>query len=282
MGMANIKSELWASDIIALLEDSLIGAAVGNRNIVKTDQGDTMHIVGAGEVTTSDYVQGVAITYSDPTDTDTSFTYNIDKNFAIIAHDKDVKQAAVAWQGLYASRGAHKLKDAIDESIFADHASWGLNNFETGSTDWQVGADGGQMNRLFASVAAQLDTANAAQQGRYMVLPSIGIQALRLHLGAKATELGDQVSNSGLVGRFLGFDVFHSNNLTTVSTTVHGMAGVTGDGFAYGQQIDPDDIEAMRDVDQFATYIRGRALAGHKVYRAGILVDINLNTNLLA
>lgn len=283
MGMANIKNELWALQIIALLKTKLVGEGICNPNVVPSATGDKCHIVGAGEVTVTDYDQDEDIEYQDPSDTDTEFTFNVDKKFALIVHDKDVKQAAIPWQSLYADRGAYGLVKALDASIFADHAAAGLDSYETGTTPWQLGTAGADLPNLFAALAKQLDEADAPDAGRFVVLPSIGIQAVRLYLaGRVGSTWGDTVTANGKVGDFMGFSVHMSNNLTTVGTTIHGLAGVKGDGIAWKVMIDPNDIEALRSEGRFATLVRGRCLAGHKVYRPGIVIDVNLNTSLLA
>ncbi len=282
MGMVNIKNELWALQIIALLKTKLVTEGICNPNVVPSAQGDKCHIVGAGEVTVSDTEQDTDIEYQDPADTDTEFTYNVDKKFALIVHDKDVKQAAIPWQALYADRGAYGLVKALDASVFADHASAGLDSYETGTTAWQLGTSGADVPALFAALAKQLDDADAPDAGRFVVLPSIGVQAVRLYMAGKNTNWGDKVTENGVVGDFMGFTIHKSNNLTTAAGVIHGLAGIKGDGIAWKTQIDANDIEALRSEGRFATLVRGRCLAGHKVYRPSIVVDLNLNSTLLA
>lgn len=282
MGMVNIKSEIWAQQIVALLETRLVAEGICNKNVVPGDNGAMCHIVGAGEVTVSAYDSSVDIEYQDPSDSDTEFIYNVDEHFGLMVHDKDVKQAAISWQDLYASRGAYGLIKALDASVFADHASAGLDSYESSTTPWQLGTAGADVPNLFAAITKQLNDADAPQDGRYIVLPSIGIQAMQLYLAGKSTSFGDQMLANGQVGNFMGFAVHMSNNLTTVATTIHALAGIKGDGIAWQVQIDPNDIESLRAEGRFATLIRGRVLAGHKVYRPGIVVDVNLNTSLLA
>lgn len=282
MGMINIKPEIWAQQIIALLKTRLVAEAICNKNVVPSANGDKCHIVGAGEVAVSDYDEDVDIVYEDPVDTDAEFTYNVDKKFAMIVHDKDVKQALIPWQDLYADRGAYGLIRALDASVFADFASAGLDSYESGTTPWQLGAAGADVPSLLASLAAQLDAVDAPQDNRYVVLPPIGVQALRLYSGARATNLGDEVLTNGQIDNLLGFDVYMSNNLTTAANTIHGLAGIKEDGIAWAVQIDPNDIESLRAEGRFANLIRGRILAGHKVYRPGIVIDVNLNATLLA
>jgi hypothetical protein len=278
MGMTNAKQELWAKTIIALLKTKLVGEAVCNKNVVLNTATSKFHIIGAGEVTVDNVNEDADLTYTEPSDSDTEFTWNIDKYFGILVKDTDVNQTEINWESIYADRGAYAAMKAVDASILAEYANAGLDNYESGSTSWQLGTAGADVPNLFASVGAQLDGADAPQEGRYIVLPPAGIQAIRLYGAGKNSGFGDQILANGQVGMFMGMTVFMSNNLTAG----HGLAGVAGDGIAYKVQIDPNSIESMRAQGRFATLIRGRIRAGHKVYRSGIVVDVNLNTSLLA
>jgi hypothetical protein len=282
MGMTNAKQELWAKTMIALLKTKLVAEAICNPSVVLNAATSKFHIIGAGEVTVTNYDEDTDISYQDPSDTDTEFTFNLDKYFGVMVKDTDVNQTEISWESIYADRGAYGCVKALDASVFADHAAAGLDNYETGTTPWQLGSAGADVPALFASVGAQLDAADAPQEGRYIVLPPAGIQAIRLYGASKNSSFGDQVLMNGMVGNFMGFSVFMSNNLTTVTTTIHGLAGVARENVAWKMQIDPSSIEQIRAQGRFANLIRGRIRAGHKVYRAGTLIDVNLNTTLLA
>ncbi len=276
------KQELWSATISELLKKSLRAAAIANTNVVNTSTGDKMHIVGMSDVAVaSTPAVGSALTYAEATDSDTEFTYNVDQYFAINAPDKDIRQTTINWQQIYAQRGAYKLAEAVDAAVFSDHASWTTDSYETGTTEWTLGTAGAQVPELFASINAQMNDLNMASEGRYIVLPTNGIQAIELYLGSKGTQLGDVVSTNGYKGKLHGLNVYHSNNLTSATSVTHGLAGVAGDGIAYGQQINPSDIEMLRDKDEFSNFIRGRVLAGYKVYEGARCIDVNLADALL-
>lgn len=284
MSMAHIKPELWAQEIILTLKKMLPAASVCNTNLAGdiTKKGDKLHIIGAGSVSTAAYPDSENITYADPSDTDTELEIDIDQYFAIKVEDKDRKQAAVSWEQIYAGQGAYKLKDDIDTQIMLEYANAGLDSYETGTTPWQWGAAGADVPKFFAALHKQLDDAKAPRVGRYVILPSIAIQALTLYASSRNTNWGDQVTLNGFAGNMFGFEVFMSANCYTESSVVHGLAGVKGYGMAFAQQINPDDIESLRLEGRFATGVRGRVLAGVATYQSGIMVDINLNTTLLA
>lgn len=281
MGMTNAKQELWAKTMIALLKTKLVAEGICNPNVVMNTKTGKFHIIGAGEVTVADVDEDVDLTYQETGDTDTEFTWNLDKYFGVIVKDTDVNQTEISWENIYADRGAYGCMKALDASVFGDHASWGINNYETGTTPWQLGTDGADCAKLFASIAEQLDSADSPQENRFVVLPPAGIQAIRLYGAGKNSGFGDTMLANGQVGSFMGFRVYMSNNLTTAASVIHGIAGVAQDGIAYKVQIDPNSIEQLRAQGRFASLIRGRVRAGHKVYRAAGLVDVNLNSTVL-
>lgn len=285
MAMANVIPELWATQIVELLSEKMVGAGICNTTIASrlNTQGDQFHIPLAAEVSTAAYTEAsTTITYSDPSDTVSTLTIDQDQYAALKIADEEVLQANQNWQQVYAARMANRLMDDIDENIFAEYANSGLNSFETGSTSWQLGSTGGDFPALIASLHRQLDNANAPEAGRYVVLPSNGIEAYRLYVGSRATDMGDDQSRNGRVGSFMGMDIIHSNNLTNESSTNHGLCGVRGDGIALAVQVSPSDIEAIRLEGKFATGIRARAKWGVVTYRSGIVIDVNLNETLLA
>jgi len=263
---------------------ALFAADIANRALAGAiaAKGDKLHIIGAGDVTTAAYPETADISYADPTDTDTELEINIDRYFGIKVEDKDRLQANVSWEQIYSSRGGYKLRDDIDTLLLAEYANAALDSYESSTTPWQLGVAGADVPAFFAALSKQLDDVDAPGAGRFVILPSIGIQAIRLYVAGRNTSWGDQVAQNGKVGNLLGFDIYMSRNCAVVNTTVHGLAGVKGMNIAYAQQINPGSIESLRLEGRFATGVRGRVLAGIKTYRPGTLIDVNLNTTLLA
>lgn len=283
MAMSNIIPELWAKMIIAKLQKSLVAATIANRNIAGevSARGDQLHIVAAGEVATGDYPASNNISYESVSDAVSTLTVNIDKYFAFKVEDSEKKQANVPWQQIYSERGSYNLRDDIDTLLFEEYANASLNSFETGSTDWQLGTAGADVPALMAALAKQLNDVDAPQEGRFFAMPTICLQAFQLYFASRSTNLGDTVLANGSLGRAFGFDLFVSRNVAG-TTTLHGLAGVYGHSIAYAQQVDPRSIEELRAEGRFASLVRGRVLAGIKTFRPATLIDVNLNSTLLA
>lgn len=281
--MDAIKMEKWAPDMTKLLEGSLVGAAVGNLNVVVNGAMAKCHIVGAGDVTVFDVDDDTDIEYQDVTDTDTEFEWNLDKGFGILIKDADKAQTEIDFAPIYSARGAYGLKKALDTAFLANYASAGLDSYETGTTAWQIGAAGADVPALFASILRQLEDAEMQDGAQpYLVAPPILIQGIRLYAASKNTSWGDSVTLNGMVDKFMGVDVYRSTNLTTSGGVIHALAGVTGDNIAMKTLIAPESMEQMRAQGRWGTLVRGRCKAGTKVYRSDTLIDVNLNETLLA
>jgi len=284
MATMNVVPEVWAREIIEQLP--LYTALGGLANIVTGEinrKGDQLHIIGADAVSVAQYPASDNITYAAAADSDNTLLIDTDYYGAVKIEDDTARQAPMDIMPIYARDIARKLAEQWEaDGLAAAYAAAGINSFETGTTDWQLGTAGADVPAMLTGINKQLDDNGAPRAGRYIILPTIAIQALTLYAASKATNFGDQSSLNGYVGRMFGFDVYTSNKCPVVSTTVHGVAGVKGDGIAGAVAIPASEIEEIRLEGRFASGIRSRALYGWKVYRPAVLVDVNLNTTLLA
>ena len=284
MGMAYIKQELWARQIVAQLRTKLIGAQVANTNLLQ-GKGDKWHVIAAGDVTTFAVDDDADIVYSDPTDSDTELTPNIDQGFGLIVKDSDVVQSEIPWQGIYADRGAHQLRVDLDTAFLGDYDDAGADSYETSATAWQFTKDtAADIPQLFARLTKQADDLNWPEEGRALIAPSGLKEAMNLYLGGRATQGGDKVVQMGISSSMKVFDwnLWFSNNCTTASSVTHGIATMIGDGMALKVLVDPASIESMRAEGRYGTLVRGRVKGVHGVYRSATVIDVNFNSTVVA
>jgi hypothetical protein len=285
MAMANVIPELWAKEIVELLSEQMVAAGIANVTIASSlnMEGDQFHIPTAAEVTTATYSEAATtITYADPTDTKTTLSIDQDKYAAIKVSDEEALQANQDWARAYARRMANRLADDIDTHVLGLYTEADSISYETGTTDWQLGATGADFPALIASLHKTLDDAFAPSQGRFVILPPNGIQAARLYVAGRATALGDEVARNGVIGEYMGMDIIMSSNLTNETSTNHGICGVRSESIALAVQIAPASIESVRLEGKFGTGIRARAKWGAVTYRPSTLIDVSLNETLLA
>jgi len=285
MALSNLQRELWANTLVALFNENAWMNRLINTNVVGDTMGDVFHIIGAGDVAVEDVDDDADLSYDELTDTNVSLTPNFDKAFKFIHKDTDKTGTNLNAIPTYVARGAERLIDAWDASILADHASTG-SNFDNGGTDWQFTKDTAAEIPVFMAklekAVVDLNWPDASE--KYIVAPSGFKEAILTYTGGRASDLGDSVLTQGLNNAFTygGFNVFISNNCTTVSTTLHGLCGLVGNGIAGITQVNPNSIETLRAEGRFADLYRGRMRGGHKVYKTDAVVDIEFNSTVVA
>jgi len=285
MALSYVQKEVWANGIIALFETTTVAGQVVNRNVIADTRADKWRIVAASDVSVDDVSDSTDLSYDDVTDTETEVTVNFDKAFTLVDYDSNKVETDMDYMSTYIKRGAYKLTDALDEGVFGVHGDAGSNFYLSGTTDIQfTAATCAEIPVFFGKLAkAVKDLDWPESQPKWLAVPSGFKEAILTYTGGRESALGDSTLTAGRSDAFVygGFNCFISNNLTTVSTTTHGLCGLVGDGIALGVQVSPDSIEQMRAEGRFADLYRGRMRAGYKVYRSAALVDINLNSTVV-
>lgn len=284
MATLNVVPEIWAREIIEQLP---LYTAMGDVANILTGEvnrrGDQLHIIGADAVSVAAYPESNNITYAAAADTDNTLLIDTDYYGAVKIEDDTARQSPVDVMPIYARDIARKLAEQWEEDgLAAAYAGAAADSFETSTTPWQLGAAGADVPKMMTGVNKTLDDVGAPRAGRYLILPTIGVQALTLYAASRATTFGDTAATNGYVGSMFGFDVYTSNKVALESSTYHAVAGVKGDGIAGAVAIPPGEVEEIRLEGRFASGVRARALYGWKVYRSDVLVDVNLNESLLA
>ena len=286
MALTKVQQELWSNTMIALFETMTVAGRVVNRNVIADTRNDSFHITAASEVSVSDVNDAADITYDALTDTETAITPNFDKAFSLLDLDTNKAETAIDYMQTYLRRGAYKLADELDADIFADSYAAAGSNFQEGSTDWQFTKDTcAEIPAFYGKLAKAVKDLDWPEgQEKYIVIPSGMKEAILTYTGGRATAMGDSklANGSSDVFTYGGFTNLVSNNLTTESTTTHGLCGLVGDGIALGVQVDPSSIESMRAESRFGTLYRGRMKAAHKVYRDTAVVDVEFNSTVVA
>ena len=285
MALTKVQQELWANTMQALFETLTLVGRVANRNLIKDTRADVWHIVAASDVSVTDVDDTADLTFDALTDTEVQVTPNFDKAFSLIDLDTNKVESAINYMPTYLQRGAYKLVNALDTAVWGEYANAG-STFDNGGTDWQFTKDTAANIPAFfgklSKAVKDLDWPEAAP--KYLIGPSGFKEAILTYTGGRESALGDSDITQGRPDMFMygGFNVGISNNLTTETSTTHGLCGLVGDGIALATQIDPSSIESFRTEGRFATAYRGRMKAGHKVHRSASVVDVEFNETVVA
>lgn len=219
--------EIWSGALLAHLDTNLVLGQLVNRNYEGevSAYGDTVKIFRPGYIGSSGYTAGTTtVTYPEPRVTDRSLVINERDYISFGLDDLQRVQARLDLINSYMERGGYALADSIDQSISAFYSDGDAGTVTldlTSSPDFYAAA---------VEAGENLDMQNVPRNGRWLVVSPAGYgQLLQDSKFTQASALGDQVVQSGVVGRIAGFDIRMSNNLAgTGVTATLGSAAASG------------------------------------------------------
>ena len=225
MAITNFIPEVWAAQILSILQKSLVFAG---GNAVNRDYegdiasfGDTVHIISIADPTIRDYVKDTDITIEVLTDADRTLVINQQKYFGFEIDDIDLRQARSggALMSEAAMRAAFRLRDVADQYLAATMVAGSTDTLAvpvlTTSTD--------VYDKLLIPMRVALDTNNVPLDGRWIVLePALYGKILgdTRFIHANESADGGSALHNGVVGRAAGFDILTSNNSAAASITI--------------------------------------------------------------
>lgn len=273
MSVDNFKPEIWSREILFSLKKNLLAGNLVNRNYEGEiqEQGDTVHITTPNAIPTSEY-DGSDFTFDEVTSTQQTLEIDEARKFHFQVRDIDAVQANVNLMQAYTEEASHALAKDLDTFIFEAYAEAdGDNVIDAGGFDENNAYD------QLTLAAQNLNAANVPSTGRWVVVDPMGIRALsRDEAFQRASDLGDQTSREGFMGRAAGFDVWMSNNLITETNTLH---------YVYGHNIAITlaeqllNIEAGRRELNFGDFLKGLHVYGKKVVRPTALGTIEIDVS---
>lgn len=163
--------------------------------------------------------RGTALTAQDLTATSDTLTVNKYMGLLMFVDTIDKIQnkydAAREWANEAATRLSNKidaacLYEATSADVTVDYND--LDSTQTAGLPAVITTS--NVYKLFTVSGRKLTTANVPMAGRFAVISPEVHQTLLEYVGGKESAFGDRTSEAGNVGRYMGFDLFVSNNLT--------------------------------------------------------------------
>lgn len=187
------------------------------------------------------------------TDSDETITINYVKDVSFYIKKLDKLQANLPLQVRKARKAMNNLFLQIDGDVFGAAYSGAGSVVDDGSLGGTAGngitLSVGNIMAVFSAAETALRLANviydpiASYSGdfkadRAVVMPVAVVSAqlysvLLQFLGGKTTVLGDNVSNSGYVGKYFGFNLYVSNNLAWTGSLVQTTNPTAGDTITF-------------------------------------------------
>lgn len=269
MALTNFIPQLWSGALLAHLDKAHVVANLVNRNYEGEirQYGDTVKISQIGDITVNDYVENTDI--NDPEElsvTQKVLTIDKQKYFNFQIDDVDAAQIRTSLMDAAMQRAAYALADATEKII--------LTAIDTDATNKLLpvaALDETNVYKEIVKMKVAMDKANVPSQGRWLVV-SPDTHALLLQdqrFVATGGTMAEETLRNGFIGRILGFDVYLSNN---ISTLTNGNAAIAGVNMAvtFAEQI--VETEAYRMEKRFADSVKGLNIFGVKVIYPECLV----------
>lgn len=261
MAYDNFKPTLWADSILENLDNALVLGALANKEYEGT-------ISGAGSSVKISEVGNVAVTaYSGTVNyeelDDASKELLIDKKAyaAVSIDDVDNVQSKPKLLGKLSNRMAYGIANYVDADIASLYADAGIT--VTGTTQSATDVNSANVISLFTGAARELDEANAPQEGRVAVIPPWLKEKMVLAKIIRDTDNSATMTN-GMIGRYLGFDVYVSNNVSHSGTTWYApMFFIRDMSIGFASQL--NKVEALRAESSFEDKMRALTVYGRKV-----------------
>lgn len=261
MAYDNFKPTMWADSILENLDNAHVFGALANKEYEGTisGAGSSVKISEVGNVSVTAYAGTVNYEELD----DASKELLIDKKAyaAVSIDDVDNVQSKPKLLSKLSERMAYGMANYIDADIASLYSSAGIT--VTGTTGSPTNVTSATTISLFSGANRELDEANAPQEGRVAVIPPWLKEKMILAKIIRDTDNSATVTN-GFVGRFLGFDVYVSNNVSHSGTTWYApMFFIRDMTIGFASQL--NKVEALRAESSFEDKMRALTIYGRKV-----------------
>lgn len=269
MALEGFIPEIWSGQLLENLRRSHIFAAVCNNNYEGeiADYGDVVRINQIGTITVSDYSPDVTtITPQKISDAQKQLKIDQAKYFAFEVDDVRRTQMKPKIMQAAMREAGWSLRDTMDQFIAGKYTDAAIVS-GLGTEAAAIDITSVNVTEYVGLCAQKLNEANVPLETRWMIAPPWFIQKLVL---AKITldTNNSSIISEGFVGRYLGFNLFMSNNVSVkTAATSQGsriMFGYSG-SITLGEQL--INMEAYRPESSFHDAVKGLHIYGAKVVR---------------
>ena len=168
------------------------------------------------------YTKGTALTAQDITATSDQLTVN--KIFAALIYVDDVDKIQNKWDAasIWSEEVITRLSNQMDADCLYTGAKNATDTVDYNDLDSNQTAGNpivlttSNVLNLFTVTARKLSVNNVDSANRFFVISAQVKQVLLTYLAGRESILGDKTGEAGMIGRYMGFDLYESNNLTAL------------------------------------------------------------------
>lgn len=283
MSLTNFVQSIWASAVETALRKRLVAYRVATTKFEgEARRGGVVKIQKAAGLTVAPYAPGTPISYSTPTSTNLDLVIDQSNVTAFGVDDIYQVQSQPDLVATYSVEGGVALATAADAYVLGLATNAALNSRQI---DLTLAGATNTWDNVYDKLteAAEVLDADSAPTNRFVIASPRLVRAIRLSDDfTSASDLGDSVKTSGIVGQIAGFDVLESANVAkrVIAGDTPGSADVLLAGsygaVAYADQI--EKVEALRAHDQFEDRVRALHVFGSRILEPAALVRLDVTT----
>ena len=179
-------------------------------------KGDTVHRPYRSSLRVQDYTKGTDITPSDINGTDESLAVDQSKVVSFYFDDIDDTQNGYDTAASFADDAGRELYSYVDGEFLAEvlNAADTIDDGDIGGTAGNsIVISAANVVKIFTAAKKKLKRANAKMSNLVAVVSPSFMAALLERVEGKDSAFGDSTSKNGMIGTYMGFELYESNNL---------------------------------------------------------------------
>ena len=275
MSIENFIPKIWSDKIFQSYDKAFVFGNLANRSYEGAIRnfGDQVKISELGDFTATAYT-GSTLTYNTPQDASKYLLINQKYAIAVKLDDIDNAQSNPKLMGEITRKMGIGFSDNVDQYIAGLYTEAGIEGVAAGgaTTGSPLSITTANVTSVIRDIGTSLSENNVPQQGRVAVIPPWLHAKLDLTKVVRDTN-NSFILNDAYIGRYMGFDLFASNNVShSGSTWYTPMFFSAADTIAFAEQM--MKMEVLRDKDTFDDYMRGLIVYGAKVVRPSSLATV--------
>lgn len=262
-----------AKMVLEQLQKKLAFSKLFNSDYVgEVSYGSSVKIVSIGTINVTPYTRYNPLTWQQVEDDSVTLPIDEGESVSFAIDDLDAAQARPSILAPYIRQSAIDLRDTIDQYLaltISEQTDPIID--ELGTDESPLDINSANIGSTLIRMARLLDDAKVPREKRAAILPGWTFEDLVL---ASITEITDnkQIAANGWVGRYSGFDLYLSHNITSGDTVDEGGSGtadriVAGSPISGTMAVQVEKEEILRLQAYFADGFRALVAFGAKITR---------------
>lgn len=270
MAISNFIPALWSETLYSELKNNYVGVKLSNREFegVIKGEGDRVKICGIGPVTVFDYTKNADMPAAEVlSDNERTLIIDQAKGFNFFIDDIDLAQSKKGLMQGAMKEAADALSDVADKYVYS---------LTDSSVKTVTNASANSVNILDTiSEARKLLMENNVPNSAKLSLevsPAVE-QKLVLAKVLRSTDNAEDLGR-GYIGKFMGFDIYVTNNITADDDGCFRCIARTPRAIAFAEQI--NSVKAYEPELRHGDAVKGLHLYGAKIIYPKEMIYLNI------